>query len=233
MEAVYDLFLSPANFNFTEFLVAAKTYGATGIVLDDTGGYMDKFNPDVTYERMESIVEPSCALAGLPFRYGPRESGQIDCGYHISAPLKAFNTCGKLEKLNTVKPAGTARYTVTIRNYGRRSRRNSDRHAWLRFADRIKAFVIEDWYDNPIHLHDRMALYAGAEMNFGTCGGPMSLCYFSDYPYTILMKNLDIGYMKSHGISCTGDFQWANKNQNCVWSSDDSYENILRLTDVA
>lgn len=225
-EAVYDLSTCPVCFNFMEFLVSAKTYGATGIVFDDTRGHKDKYSPEDTIKRLESIVLPCCALAGLPYRFGKAAAGMIDCGYHITAAKEAFRAMGRIEKLKTVKPAGSARYTVTLRNYDRIPVRNSNTKAWRRFAEDMGAVVIEDWLDKRIDLHDRMALYAGAEMNFGVTGGPFNLCDYSDYPYLEFLKAVSRKYQQCHDWPHGSQMPWAGVNQRIIWENDE-YSNIV------
>lgn len=223
MDAVYKLNTSPANFNFLEFLVSAKTLGATSIVIDNSK-FNKKYPVCETVERLESIVEPACALAGLPFKYGVRNGTEIDCGYHMSLPIMLYKKYGRIEKLSSVLPKGTADYTITLRNYYRDEERNSNEEAWLKFADEIGAVVIRDWCDEKIHLHDRMALYAGAKMNFFTNNGPAALCVFSDYPYTLFVKKFVKAYHDIHWPENT-QVPWANENQRTFWQTD-SYENI-------
>jgi hypothetical protein len=225
MQAVYRLDQYPANFNFLDWLVAAKTEGATAVLLDDSNGYKAKFTKEDLGRRMASIVEPSCALAGLPFKYGGGHG--IDPGYHISNVLRVFKKHGRLEKLKTVKDPAKVKYTVTIRDYGRYKERNSDLPAWRRFAEEVGAVVIEDYNTQPIHLHDRMALYAGAEMNFMTGNGPGSLLLYSDYPYCIFNGKVNRAYHKEHGW-LDEPLPWAVENQHVVWELD-NYENIRRV----
>lgn len=224
MRAVYKLDKYPANFNFLEWLVPAKTLGATSVLFDDTRGYKAKFSKDDTKRRMESILEPACALAGLTYEYGAGKG--IDPGYHISNVLRVFRQVGKMEKLKSVKEPVKCRYTVTIREYGRYTERNSD-PCWRKFAEEIGAVVIEDYAVKPIHLHDRMALYAGAEMNFMGANGPGGLLYFSDLPYVIFNGRANRLYHKEHGW-LDEPLPWAVENQHVVWEMD-AYENIRRV----
>ncbi len=69
-----------------------------------------------------------------------------------------------------------------MRNTQRSPTRNSDEKTWREFAAEIGARVIPDYEDEPIHLHERMALYAGAEMNFFDTNGPIILCFMSEAP---------------------------------------------------
>lgn len=222
MRACYDLSRYPANFNFVEFLVAAATLGATHVAIDRSKGIKGKYPKDETARRLTSIVEPACALAGCTFDYG---SVGIDTGYHISSVLSVWSEVGEIKKLQTVKPAVQCDYTVTIRKSTRYPERNSGR-GWKRFADEIGAVVIDEYDESPMHLHDRMALYAGAKMNYLVANGPAALLMFSDYPYTAFMKNVDRVYHARHGFPVGSQLPWANENQRCIWS-DDAYEALI------
>jgi hypothetical protein len=225
MRAAYDLSRYPANFNFVEFLVAARTLGADHIVFDDTKGYKAKFSRDDTARRMESILLPACALAGVGFSFGPSKRGDLDPGYHMKAPVAAYTAKGELKKLKSIQPPESHRYTVTIRNSERYKERNSDQDAWRRFAREIGALVIEDFGDKTIHLHKRMALYSGAEMNFMVANGPGTLLWFSDNPYMVFMKNVNAEYHNASGHPVGKQVPWAHSNQKFVWGPDD-YESI-------
>jgi hypothetical protein len=226
MRAVYRLDQYPANFNFLDHLVASKTLGATEMLFNDSDGYKAKFTKEETARRMQSILEPACALAGMDYEYG--EGQGIDPGYHISNVLRVFRQVGKLEKLKSVKEPVKCKYTITIRDYQRYKERNSDVPAWRRFAEEVGAVVIEDYSTKPIHLHDRMALYAGAEMNFMTGNGPGSLLLYSDYPYVIFNGKVNRAYHKEHGW-LDEDLPWANEKQKVIWEPD-TYENIKRVS---
>jgi hypothetical protein len=228
MQAVYDLAKYPANFNFLEFLVAAKTLGAKHILFDDLNGYRPKFSKSDTLARVESILKPACALAGCTYDFG-RDKG-LDPGYHMSAVLKLYKQVGRIEKLKSVLPPKDVKYTVTLRNTKRYEYRNSGPD-WRRFAEEMGAFVIEDFGDNPVSLHERMALYAGAKMNFFVANGPVTLCLLSDYPYMAFMKNVNDAYHAEQGWERGSQLPWRVKDQHLIWTGDE-YENIRRHADA-
>ena len=119
-----------------------------------------------------------------------------------------------------MKPAGTERYTVTLRKTHRANGRDSDEAAWLQFADEIGAYVIRDYDQVPIHLHDRVALYAGAEMNFFVSNGPGVLCSFTEYPCMIFDTHLAAGSLRSDGIPGWGaQYPWMLRNQFAIWEA--------------
>ena len=75
-----------------------------------------------------------------------------------------------------------------------------------------------------MHIHDRMALYAGAEMNFGVTNGPMGMLYLTDYPYTVFDCLTNAKGFASHGIAVGGQIPWANDNQRLVWDKQDTLD---------
>ncbi len=221
MQAVYDLSRYPANFNFIEFLSAAKAYGATHIRFDDSKGYKSKFSPEITKGRVNNILIPACALAGMTYDFGPGKG--IDPGYKLPVVFKAYQETGTIGRLVSVLPRGTAKYTVTIRDYDRYPDRNSDRNAWEKFAKEVGAVVIDEYYKKPISLHERMALYAGADMNYFVGNGPASLCLFSHYPFVMFMKT-NYEELQQQGVPFGGQVPWMVDRQHFVWEQDDYYQ---------
>lgn len=213
MIASYNLKESPASFNFIEFLVAATTYGADHVIFDMSEG-AKKFKGLELEERIHSILIPACEIAGVTWEFGKSEG--LKPGHHMSAVLRAYKKMGFIKKLVS-RTKGKDKYTVTLRHYNRHEERNSTED-WRAFAKDIGARVIEDYYDVPISLEDRFSLYAGAKMNYFVANGPMTLCQFSDYPYTAYInpKGVWETYHKEHGWYKT-QLPWANKNQKIVW----------------
>lgn len=222
MNAVYRLDEYPANFNFFEFLVAASTAGATHILLDHSRGVRKKYPDQVLTNRLLSIVEPGCALAGCTYEYGSGKG--IDPGYHFNVVVDAFEKYGTIKKLQSVLPASKERFTVTLRNQQRRAHRNSSPD-WIRFANEIGARVILDYENEPLDLHERMALYAGAEMNYFVANGPGVLCICSDYPYTTFMHSVYDTYHQSIKLPIGSQVPWSKPNQRIIWKPD-NYANI-------
>ena len=226
MNAVYDLSRYPANFNFTDFLAMASAHGADHVIFTfSKGDFVPKYPRKVAEERLESILKPACALWGMTYSFGNGEG--IDPGYEWGKLIKTYHQLGRIGKPKSVLEPKKEKYTVTIRNYDRFEKRNSLKDAWLRFADEIGAFVIDEWYDKPLDLQERMAYYAGAEMNFSVGNGPASLFLFSDLPYRLFMKT-DYEYLERQGLPFGSQFPWANENQKIVWC-EDTYENIRKV----
>jgi hypothetical protein len=124
--------------------------------------------------------------------------------------------------LRSVLPPGSARYTVTLRHQVRKSPyRNSNEAAWRQFASDIGAILIDDYDDRPIHLHERVALYAGAEMNFGVSCGPMFLCSVTEYPCMIFNWGCQRPFLEKVGLRYGEQMPWFGKDQIAVWGPDD------------
>ena len=227
MRALYDLGKMIASFNFFEWLLLAQAAGAKKIVVNVSSPKTNKWEKETVRRRARSIILPGPALAGLPVEIG--EEGVQPVSLPASAALVShWKRGGKFRRLETVKPAGNERYTVTLRNTQRANGRNSDEDAWRVFADEIGARVIEDYDVVPIHLHQRMALYAGAEMNFFVSNGPAILCSFTEYPCMIFDCHHARGSLKAACIGEWEQYPWmlAGK-QYAIWELA-TLENIRR-----
>lgn len=196
MKALYQLSRKIAGFDFFAWLVMQAQAGATEIVFDTSNPKTDKWPLDVVMRRFDSILWPAPALLGLPCSLG--KNGRQLAPYHQEELVRLSYAGVQFPRLKSVLPTGTERYTVTLRKTQRSETRNSDEATWRAFADEIGARVIPDYDDEPIHLHDRMALYAGAEMNFFVTNGPAILCFLSEYP--AMAFDVNHSPMKSYGV---------------------------------
>lgn len=180
MKALYELRRKIAGFDFFPWLVMQAQAGASEIVFDTSRPNTGKWPLETVMRRFESILRPGPALLGLPYSMGT-EGSQL-APYHQSDLVRLSYAGVRFPRLKSVLPAGTERYTVTLRRTQRAEGRNSREADWMCFAREIGARVIPDYDDVPIHLHERMALYAGAEMNFFVTNGPVMLAFLSEYP---------------------------------------------------
>ncbi len=217
----YDLRRQHFTFDFFGWLIEWAHKGATEIVFDHTD------NP-IKRKRFETIIAPGPAFLGLPSREGnDGEKVGLKCKFlHVirfARQIKSFR------RLRTVLPPKNVEYTVTLRQSAESDVwRNSNREAWLRFAKEIGARVIEDYAVEPIELHERMALYAGARMNFGVSGGPMWMCSWSEYPCMIFgLDKVSRLFWNKCEIKKGDQMPWCKGNQFTFWENDD-YENIVR-----
>lgn len=216
MKALYDVGRFIVSFNFFEWLLIAQANGATEVVIRNHNVKTDKWPLAIAKERVDSIVKPGAALAGLPSSVG--EFGDPNLARPGGGELVRFWKSGRrFKRLRSPRPAKQERYTVTLRNTQRSPVRNSKDEDWREFAAAIGAYVIEDYDVKPIHLHERMALYAGAEMNFFVSNGPAILCSFTEYPCMIFDCNLAEGSLKHDGIDAGAPYPWMVKNQFSIW----------------
>ena len=212
--ARYDLSKRNISFDFYAWQTHAWLLGYREIVFKISDGYGQHREPqDVLARRYQSIVKPGPDMIGMPWREG--DDGEECASHYLQWIVQTWNW--DFPRLKSVKPAGTARYTVTLRNVPMHVRRNSNAPMWRKFAKEIGATVIEDWHDQPIDLYDRMALYAGAKMNFGVVNGPMGMLMLSKYP----MQMWDCGDVADrwakHGVQAGTQLPWFLPGQSLVW----------------
>jgi len=196
VKALYQLSKKIAGFDFFPWLVMQHAHGATEIVFDTTNPNILKWSREKVMRRFESILWPGPALAGLPCSLGTQ--GKQLAPYHQGDLIRLVRKGMKINRLRSVLVPGKERYTVTLRKTERVPDRNSREADWREFAAEIGARVIPDYEDEPISLHERMALYAGAEMNFFVTNGPALLCFLSEYP--AMSFDLQKSPMSGYGV---------------------------------
>lgn len=234
MRALYDLSKYVASFNFMEWLVQAHARGATKVVFDIRNIKAKKWPLDVTRERFYSILQPGPALIGLPQEtYDGSRAGEDTRARNIAEPggraiVEFWKAGGRFKRLATVKPSPrNVRYTVTLRATQRSPTRDSDTEAWTRFARDIGALVIPDYDKYKIHLHDRVALYSQAEMNFFVSNGPGVLCSMTEYPCMMFDTHHAYGSFRADGLAWGDQYPWMLQNQRAIWE-EATYDNIAR-----
>lgn len=225
MKALYSLSRKIVSFDFFSWLVMAKAHGYTEVVFDIREPRSGKWPPKQVMQRFDTILKPGPALAGLDFSFGTEGEDP----FHTDAKhlIRWTREGGTFEPLRTVLAPAEVKYTITLRHEPRIPARNSNLEAWRAFAREIGALVIEDWHDNPIDLHVRMALYAGADMNFFVVNGPMHLCALSEYPLMCFACDKCAEGFANTGIAFGGQYPWLRPNQRLIWE-DDTLENLRR-----
>lgn len=226
----YDLSVDINSHDFFHWLMPAAALGVTEVVLDVSKGFRaSKWPDDQSLERYRTIVKPGAALLGLPCREGTDGVRLADykIGYHISFARKSKNpTMPRL--FSPLPPNKVARYTVTLRQQPLvQLHRNSNVEAWTEFAREIGALIIPDYVVQPIDLHERMAIYAAAEMNFGVDNGPMTILSMTDYPVMAFKYRRNAGYLRKQGMEEPQKFPWCQDKQMMFWEDDD-LDNIRR-----
>lgn len=222
MRALYDCSRYLTSFNFFEWLLQAEANGASVVVFDIRGMRSDKWSQSKSLKRFWSICAPGPALIGLRhevFRPGNSLRTEArDVAQPGGKPLVDFWKAGRrFKRLKSVRPPKSVRYTVTLRKTERSPLRDSDEAIWRAFAQEIGALVIPDYDEQPIHLHERMALYAGAEMNFFVSNGPGVLCSFTEYPCMLFNTVHARGSLLADGLEDGAQYPWMLENQRAVW----------------
>ena len=218
MIARYDLSRQIAGFDFFYWLLWVQSIGATEIVIDATAPKTDKWDTWTTWRRIRSIIMPGPALASLPMSTGMH--GEVHRGY-LKELLQAARAGNSIRRLRSTLPAGKDRYTVTLRKTERAPIRNSNEPAWREFAAEIGARVIEDAEVCAMPLAELLAIYAGAEMNFGVPNGPVTMCQLSEYPVMVFDFQKSAGPLDNLGMAFGDQLPWSNKNQIQIWEPDD------------
>lgn len=223
MRALYDCSRYLTSFNFFEWLVQAEARGATSVVFDISRIRGDKWPIEVAKKRFWSICAPGPALIGLPhevFEKGRPPGYAVDIATPGGGPLVAFwksgNRFRRLKSVvsNGLRPSYT---TITLRKTQRSPLRDSDERVWLPFAEEIGALVIKDYDEEPISLHERVALYAGAQMNFFVSNGPGILCSFTEYPCMLFNTKHARESLLGDGLKDGEQYPWMLSNQRAIW----------------
>jgi|SRR5262245_61061 len=229
MIAVYRLSDQSASFEFFFWLCYVVARGARETICDISNPKTTKMSQQDIDLYLESVIIPGAAFAGVPISVQTGAHGMTASARDLLPYVRAG---GQFKRLETVKPPGTAPYTVTLRNHKRAKNRNSG-PAWRQFAEEIGATIIEDYADKPMHIHDRMALYAGAKMNFTVCNGPAGMLALSPYPQRMFVPNQSSRNAQvKFGVELEAErWPWMSQVQRLVWK-EDTIEN-LRAEHVA
>ena len=213
----YDTSEELCTFDFFGWLVQALAAGASEIVFDVSA------LATCNRRRFETILAPGPALAKLPSRQGS-DGVKLAIGSSRMGRLVQFARQRRsFTRLAAFRTGDMARYTVTLRRQATSPHRNSNDAAWHEFAREIGAIVIEDYDARPLHLHTRMALYAGAEMNFGVWCGPLTLCTLTNYPVMAFAcgRGKQEIQMAKYGVLRGDNMPWCLPNQRVFWDNDD------------
>jgi hypothetical protein len=229
VRAYWDLSRKPCTFDFVVWLSIVKTMGATEIVFDVSKGIKHKKFGNPVFARMmyENVLQPACGLFDLPWSQGTE--GDFTPGYLWGDALATWREHGKLAMPSSGLPRlNGIGHCITIRQSVRNQYRDSNRAAWMRFAEETGATVIEDAFRKPIALERRMQLYESAQMNWIGSNGPAVLLILSRCPYRFFSPPVADPTWQSTPEIRPGVFQfpWATPDQRTFWA-DDTYENII------
>lgn len=226
MIARYDLSRELISFDFYSWLVMARARGATDVVFGTKTYRKTNWSARECRRRFETIIAKGPTLAGM----GASEGDGGDHVTEIALRFKHFVAWSRLNQIDRLEsPAvnGSHEYTVTLRRQAEKPHRNSNDAAWRKFAREIGALVIEDFDDRPIDLLDRMAIYAGARMNYGVVCGPLHVVSLTDYPLTMLKLGANARFAVDSGIPAGSRMPWLADHHVVLWE-DDTYDNIRR-----
>ena len=223
MIACYNLHRRLPTYDFFNWLCHVKLLGATEVTFAAQGKFMmrKKWPREETVRRLHDFLLPGPRLAGLPARLG--EDGDREIGSHMTRDLweDAQRLGCDIPRLRSVMPpVHLAAYTVTIRDCFYRPQRNSDRPLWTRFAREIGARIVDDTARAPIPFYERVALYAGARMNYGIPNGPLGLLYYTDYPFAVFVdEEINGADFKRQGHMEGTQLPWLRANQRLIWTA--------------
>jgi hypothetical protein len=233
MRALYDLSKQIASYNFFEWLVQAHTFGATKVIFDIRNIKTNKWPIATVRQRFYSILAPGPALIGLSYEiFDGSQAGYATRAAEIAEPggraiVNFWKAGHRFKRLGVKYPEDGYRYTITLRKTQRSPTRDSDEKVWREFGKEIDALIIPDYDEQPIHLHKRVALYAGAEMNFFVSNGPGVLCSMTEYPCMMFNTHHAYGSFKADGLSWGVQYPWMLANQRAIWE-EATAENIRK-----
>jgi len=216
VKALYRLSEKIAGYDFFPWLVMQAQAGATEIVFDTRNPTTSKWPAAAVMRRFETLLWEGPPLLGLKRSIGTE--GRQLAPYHQKDLIRLARAGVEFPRIKSVLPAGTERYTVTLRNTQRAPTRNSNEDAWRTFAAEIGARVIPDYEDEPLGPHEMVALYAGAEMNFFVTNGPGLLCMLSPYP--VMQFDLNVSPI-GLGVPYGEGYPWLLPNQFQIHESGD------------
>ncbi len=219
--ALYELSRRIAGFDFFVWLVMQRAYGAERVCFDPSNPKTSKLTLAETTMRYDSILKPGPALLGMDSFEG---TDGVQYGPYTQPQLCQLVRGGlKIPRLKSPLPKGKERYTVTLRNFRRFTNRNSREADWRTFAEEIGARVIPDYEEQAIDLHERLALYEGAEMNFFVTNGPVMLCFLGEAP----AMGFDVQNSPPKGVEPGEGYPFLLPQHRQIWEPD-TLENIRK-----
>ena len=201
-----------STYDYFTWQTQVASAGATEIVFRTDNMRSTKWPLQEAKKRFLNYIWPGPGLHRIPCRIGTDGDAEIG-SIHMQDLPENFT------RMRSVLPPDSERYTVTLRQTFHNTFKNSDQDLWREFANRIRARVIEDHAVEPIGLYERMALYAGAHMNFGVPNGPVSILWYTPYP--LCMVSDPATSAKSwggHGYKPGDRIKFLLDNQSVVWA---------------
>lgn len=217
-----------STYDVVNWIAHVKVLGATEVVFKLDRIRLGKWPVEETMRRFRNYIQPMPALFELPCQIGKIGDAQIGSHQVYDLHKDMIRLGVDVPRMRSVLLPAKHRYTVTIRETFHNKHKNSDRDLWLRFAERIGARVIEDTMREPIGLYDRIALYAGAQMNFGVPNGPLAMLYYSAWPFRIMADPaVNAKSFGGHKIGIGDQIPWLLPTQRIIWEKA-TMDNLMR-----
>lgn len=205
--AFYDLRTQPASWDFWCWLAGIGAHRVHTVAFDTTQRFKYKEPQEIQQQLFDHVVLEICDLFNLMVEYRPQRDGDLT-GHHI---VKSLRNVPQFD----LDPVG--RPTVTLRHTHKHQHRNSEREVWLEFAKEIDAHVIEDAFDEPISVKERIELYRRAPMNYGIIGGPMAACLYSNLP--AMVWHPPAAFHECYNLKPGNQYPWSMSNQTMIWET--------------
>lgn len=231
MIVCYDMRVRPTTYDYFNWLCHVKLLGASKIHFRAEPMGQSKYPIAEGLKRFRNFIWPAPELFGLDKAMAHDGDGNVGSLYFNDLQSDAQRLERDIPRMQSVRPPATEQFTVTIRDTFRNIHKNSDRDLWEKFAARIGAYVIDDHSKKPMDLHDRIALYAGAKMNFGVVNGPLAALYYSPYPFAISCDPVTSRKSFSgHAIKPGDQAACFMGHQRWVWEKP-TMDGLMRLVD--
>lgn len=239
-EITYCLETKPSQWNFCNFLVAAKTLGFDRIKFVNyhkiqIKKYINnplKIDPKtIAINRFKNIVLPLCDLANISYFFGYAHSDDKSLGCDLGVIYKIFEEKNFIWRFNPLKEKEDY-VTITIRDSIRNKFRDSHPD-WRLFIKQFKnVIILEDRELNPITVMERLSLYSGAKMNYGVMGGATAILLYTTLPYklwvgTAIKDKGTFEEIKSAGANINSNFPFSLPNQYLIWE-EDNIESLIK-----
>ena len=206
-------------------------------------------------ERIKKILIPGTSLVDARLMLFPNrasavkycsEVGALSFGHFLPLLTDAHKAFGDIRRLRTsfLKEQDNKKYiTITLRQSFRHSYRNSNVDAWNKFAKAVTTegdydvivlpdtdTDIEQNRDIALDVQRRFWLYEFAEMNFGVCGGPITMCFYSEAPCRMIYSETNahaLTGLNEIGLPPGSQMSFARPTQRIVWEKD-TFDNIWK-----
>lgn len=253
----YNLASSPASFDFLSWLVDAEmTRAREGAPAPLKVSFVNESGLNTEYRMgmFLNVMRPMLKLIGAVEGETVGRSKKLFVLRDVSEACRRGDKVPKLKASDKAMDVvsklvgGYEPITITLRETGVWTYRNSNFEAWTKFAKELmdcgeKVIFVRDTSKAgeplpgfttfplaSVNLDVRMALYESSKRNFFVTNGPFSLALFGTKPWVVFNKiseddpfNSRSFWHEVHGI--TDQFPWARSDQKMIWG-EDSHEKL-------